>query len=330
MDLTTTYLGLKLKNPLVASPSPLWRNLDKLKKVEEAGAAAVVLYSLFEEQILLEGEQANQSLEEGTYSFSETVTHFPDMPTFRIGPEAYLEHIRQAKASLSIPVIGSLNAFSAGSWTKYARLIQEAGADGLELNMYWLSSEIGLECSTVEKFYRDVVAEVARQVSIPVAVKLSPFFSSLPDLIQDLTKAGAKGAVLFNRFYQPDIDVEAREFVPRLKLSTSDDLLLPLRWIALLHHRVSADLALTSGVHTTEDTIKGLMAGATVTMMTSEILKNGVGRFSAILKEMDAWLEAHEYASVSELRGSMSLKATANIAALEHVNYVKVLSSYPA
>jgi dihydroorotate dehydrogenase (fumarate) len=328
MDLTTTYLGLKLKNPLVASSSPLSRNLSKLKQLEEAGASAIVLHSLFEEQIALESEQTNQAMEELAYSFVEFSTYFPDTPGFQIGPEEYLEHIRKAKASLSIPVIGSLNAFSAGNWIRYAKLIEEAGADALELNMYWLSSELGLEGSTVEGFYRDVVGEVVRQTSLPVAVKLSPFFSSLPDMIRDLGKAGAKGAVLFNRFYQPDIDIEARDFVPHLKLSTSDDLLLPLRWIAILHQRVNVDLGLSSGVHSTADVLKGLMAGAAVTMMTSEILQHGLMRFGAILQELEEWMEPHGYDRLTDLCGCMSLRATANIAALEHANYVKVLSSY--
>lgn len=328
MDLTTTYLGLKLKSPLMAGASPLSRDLGKLRQLEDGGAAAVVFHSLFEEQILFDSEQANRSMDEGTYSFAEYTTYYPDVPGFRIGPEAHLDHIRKAKASLSIPVIASLNAFSAGSWISYAKLCQEAGADAVELNMYWLSSELGLACGTVEKFYHDVVAEVVRQVSIPVSIKLSPFFSSLPDLIQDLSKVGAKGCVLFNRFYQPDIDTEVRGYVPHLRLSTSDDLLLPLRWIAILHQRVDTDLALSSGAHTTDDVVKSLMAGATVTMLVSEILQHGAGRFSAIRKELEAWLEEHEYDNLSTLRGCMSLKATANSAALEHSNYVKVLSTY--
>jgi dihydroorotate dehydrogenase (fumarate) len=327
-DLSTTYLGLSLSNPLIPSSSPLTRRLDGLKKMEDAGAGAVVLYSLFEEQALLESKMLDLYLSEGTESFAEALTYLPEAPDYRTGPDDYMEHIFKAKAALSIPVIASLNGYSPGGWVRYAREMEQAGADALELNMYFVATDPNMSGRAIEDMYVELLSEVKSHVKIPIGVKLSPFFTSLPNMAMRLTKAGARGLVLFNRFYQPDIDIEMLDVVPHLVLSDSEDLRLPLRWIAVLYGKVDADLALTSGVHTTEDVVKGLLAGATVTMMASELLQNGLGRLSAILKDLHIWLEEHEYESVAQLEGSMSLQSVANPAAFERANYMRVLGSY--
>lgn len=328
VDLTTTYLGLHLRNPLVPSASPLTNKLASLRRLEAAGAAAVVLHSLFEEQITLESRLLDRYLTYGTEGYAEAISYFPEASEYKTGPDEYLEHVRAAKSALSIPVIASLNGVSSGGWLRYARDIQAAGADALELNMYFLPTDPDVRGDEVEDMYARLLDEIKRAVTIPVAVKLGPFFSSLPNMARRLTRAGADGLVLFNRFYQPDIDVEALEITPHLVLSTSDDLRLPLRWIAILYGRVVADLALTSGVHTVEDALKGLMAGACVVMLASTLLQNGIGRLTEILDGLEAWLTEHEYESVAQLRGSMSLKSVANPAALERANYMKVLNSY--
>lgn len=349
MNLSTSYLGLKLKNPLVPSSSPLCRRLDLLKRMEDEGAAAVVLHSLFEEQITLESGMLDRALTHGTESYAEALSYFPNAPEYRTGPEEYLDHVRKAKEALSIPVIASLNGVSSGGWVDFAREIQRAGADALELNVYYLPADTFLRGDTVEDRYADLLVDVRRALtgpagadflrssemmrgspsaSLPVAVKLSPFFSALPHLAQRLARSGAQGLVLFNRFYQPDIDVEKLDVVPALTLSDSNDIRLPLRWIAILYGRVEADLALSSGVHTATDVLKGLMAGAAITMMTSELLQNGVGRLGEILTELDEWLESHDYESVAQLRGSMSHRHVAEPAAFERANYMRVLSSH--
>ncbi len=327
-DLSTTYLGLKLKNPLVPSSSPLMRQVDDLKRMEDAGAGAVVLHSLFEEQILLESQALDRHLHAGVESFAEATTYFPEAADYRFSSDEYLEHVAHAKQALGIPVIGSLNGYSPGGWVRYAREIERAGADALELNMYFVPSDPTIQGGALEDMYLDLLLEVKRSVSIPIAVKLSPFFSSLPNVAWRMGRAGARGLVLFNRFYQPDIDVELLDVVPRLVLSSSDDLRLPLRWIAILYGRVEVDLALTSGVHTAQDVVKGLLAGAAVTMIASELLQNGIGRLADILRDLNAWLVEHEYESVGQLEGSMSLRSVANPAAFERSNYVRVLSSY--
>ena len=327
-DLTTTYLGLNLKNPLVASASPLSKKADHAKKLEDAGVSAIVMYSLFEEQIIHDSLELDHYLTRGTNSFAEAITYLPDLSTYNMGPERYLDHLSSLKKTVSIPVIGSLNGVSKGGWTHYARLMQDAGADAVELNMYYLSADPDLNGQELEDNYVDLVAEVKGAISIPLAVKLSPFITALPNFARRLVTAGADGLVLFNRFYQPDFDLEELEVVPNLVLSTSQELRLPLRWIALLSDRVETDFALTTGVHTAEDALKAMMAGAKVAMMASELLHNGVERVRHILADMKVWMKEHEYESIRQMQGSMSQKATNDPYALRRSNYIKVLSSY--
>ncbi len=330
-DLSTTYLGLNLSSPLVPSASPLSRSLDNIKRMEDAGAAAVVFYSLFEEQINHESQELDFYLSRGTQSFAEALTYFPEPREFTLTPDQYLEHVRKAKAAVSVPIIASLNGVSSGGWIKYALKIEEAGADALELNMYFVPTDADTRSDVLEDMYVDLLVDVQRTVKIPVAVKLSPFFTSLPHTAQRLVRAGAKGLVLFNRFYQPDFDLEALEVVVRPELSTlhtPQALRLPLRWIAILYNRLPVDFALTSGVHTAEDAIKGVMAGASITMMASELLQNGIGRLTAIKADMHRWLEEHEYESVTQMRGSMSQKSVAFPAAFERAHYMRALTGY--
>lgn len=329
MDLRTTYLGLELKNPLVASPSPLARELGNIRRLEDAGAAAVVLNSLFEEEINQESQALDRYLSDGTESYAEALTYFPEAPSYRgVGPDAYLEHIFRAKQAVNIPIIASLNGVSSGGWIRYAKEMEGAGADAIELNIYYLPTSISLSSAEVEQIYIDLVHDIRASVDIPIAVKLSPYFSSMANMMHRLTEAGAKGLVLFNRFYQPDLDLENLEVVPNLVLSHSDEMRLPLRWIAILYGRVAADLALTTGVHNAQDALKAIAAGANVAMMTSEILLNGIGRFSEILTEMRLWLEEREYISIQELHGSLSQVNVAAPAAFERANYIQVVKSY--
>lgn len=329
IDFSTTYMGLTLRNPLVASSSPLSHKVDTICKLEEAGIGAVVMYSLFEEQITLESQQLDYFLTHGTESYAEALSYFPDIGNYNVGPEEYLNLIRKAKETVDIPIIGSLNGVSAGGWVHYAKLIQEAGADGLELNVYYLPTDPDLPGTAVEEMTVDVVKAVRSEVTIPLAVKIGPFFSSIPHMAKRLAEAGANALVLFNRFYQPDIDIENLEVTPHLVLSTSDELRLPLRWTAILYGRVPVDLAITTGVHTYRDVLKGLMAGAKVTMMASELLQNGLGRIGQILQEMESWMMEYEYSSVQQMIGSVSQKNVAEPAAFERANYMKVLDSYP-
>lgn len=328
VDLSTRYLGLELKNPLVASASPLSKKLDGIRRLEDAGVSAVVMYSLFEEQIVHESLALDHYLTRGSDSFAEALTYFPDLGRYNVGPEGYLELIRKAKESVGIPIIGSLNGVSSGGWIEYARLIQEAGADALELNLYYLPTDPALTAAELEANYVGLVADIHKQIRIPLAVKLSPFFTALPHFAQQMVQAGAKGLVLFNRFYQPDFDIETLEVVPSLVLSTSEELRLPLRWIAILYGRVAADMALSSGVHTGQDVIKALMAGAKVAMTTSALLRHGLKRAGEILQEMQAWMETFEYQSVQQMIGSMSQQAVAEPAAFERANYMKALLTY--
>ena len=325
MDLSTTYLGLSLKNPIVPSASPLSHSLDGIKRLEDSGAAAIVMYSLFEEQIEHESAELEHYLSYGTESFAEALTYFPD---YNLGPEEYVELLHKAKQSLGIPVIGSLNGISTGGWVRFAAKIEEAGADAIELNVYYIPTDPKLAGSDVEERYLDVLRAVKQAVKIPVAMKLSPFFSSMAGMAHRLDAAGVDGLVLFNRFYQPDIDLELLEVTPNVILSTPQALRLPLRWIAILHGRIKANLAATSGIHTTRDVLKMLMAGADVTMMCSELLKNGPGRIKEVLAELDQWMVEHEYTSVKQMKGSMSQKSIADPAAFERANYMKALNSY--
>ncbi len=327
VDLTTTYLGLQLKNPLVASASPISKKLDGVRRLEDAGVSAVVMYSLFEEQIIHESLALDHYLSRGSESQPEAQTYFPDLDNYNVGPDSYLELIRKIKAVVQIPVIGSLNGATNGGWVDYARRIQEAGADALELNIYQIPTDPGVSAQQVEQACIDIVRSVRSQVTIPLAVKLSPFFTSLPNLAAQLAEAGANGLVLFNRFYQPDLDIETLEVVPNLVLSTSEELRLPLRWIAILYGRVQTDLALSSGVHTHVDVIKALMAGANVAMTTSELLQKGIPRAGEILADLHRWMEKFEYESVRQMTGSMSQQAVADPAAFERANYMKALTS---
>ncbi|MBE2237543.1 MAG: dihydroorotate dehydrogenase-like protein [Caldilineaceae bacterium] len=328
VDLTTNYLGLKLKHPVVPSASPLSDNLDKIKRLEDAGASAIVMYSLFEEQIVGESHLLDHYLSYGAESFAEALDYFPEMDSYNIGPNAYLDLLRRAKESVQIPIIGSLNGVSTGGWVEYARMIQEAGADALELNIYYIPTDPALTSAEVEQMYLDVVHDVKASISIPLAIKVGPFFSSFANMAMRLAKAGADSLVIFNRFYQPDFDLERLEVTPNLTLSSSWELRLPLRWVSILYGRVSVDLAITRGVHSYEDVLKGVMAGANVTMMTSELLRNGVQRMGLVVQEMAQWLEDHEYHSLAQARGSMSQKNVAEPAAFERANYMKVLQSW--
>lgn len=327
-DLTTTYLGLTLKTPLVPSASPLSRRVETVRQLEAAGAGAVVVYSLFEEQITHESFELDHYLDLGAHSYAECMSYFPDFETYNVGPERYLDHIRRLKDAVNIPVIASLNGVSAGGWVEYARRMEEAGADAVELNIYYLPADPDLSAEELETTYAHLVRQVAGEVTIPVAVKLSPFFTALPHVARRLTHEGARGLVLFNRFYQPDLDIESLRVVPNLELSTSHELRLPLRWIAMLHGRVPVDLALTSGVHSAGDVVKAVMSGASVAMLASELLAHGVGRLSEIAADFERWLDEHEYDSVAQMRGSMSQRAVAEPAAFERANYLRVLDAY--
>jgi dihydroorotate dehydrogenase (fumarate) len=329
VDLTTTYLGLKLKNPIVASAAqPISEKLETAKRLEEAGISALVMYSLFEEQIIHESLELDHYLSTGTDFSREVTSYYPQTGNFTLTPETYIEAVHKTKRALSIPVIGSLNGVSTGGWIKYARKIEEAGADALELNLYYLATDPTLTASELEESYVTLVGDVCKSIKIPVGVKLSPFLTAIPNVAQRLAKAGAKGLVLFNRFYQPDIDLETLEVVPNLVLSNSNDMRLPLRWIAILYGRVQADLALTSGVHTAEDVLKAMMAGANVAMMTSELLQNGFSRVPTILADIEKWMVDREYSSIQQMRGSLSQKSVKEPAAFERANYMKILNSY--
>lgn len=328
MNLTTNYLGMDLKNPIVASSSPLSHTVDSIRRLEDAGAAAVVMYSLFEEQIGFDSYYIDYHLTQGIDSYAESISYFPDMQSYNVGPDEYMNLIRRAKKAVDIPIIGSLNGTSVGGWTDYASMIEDAGADALELNIYYVPANTEVTGFEVESLYLDIVSTVRETVTIPIAVKLSPFFSSIANMTCRLADHGADGLVLFNRFYQPDFDLEKLEVTPHLVLSNSSELRLPLRWVAILYGRVSADFAITTGVHTAEDVVKGLMAGAKVTMMASELLQNGVKRIPQVLNDLVNWMREHEYESVVQMIGAMSQKHCAEPAAFERANYMKVLHSY--
>ena len=328
VDLSTTYLGLNLKNPLVASASPLSEKVETVNKMEEAGIAAVVMYSLFEEQIIHESLELDHFLFYGSESSAEIDSFYPQSGKYTLKAEAYIETLKKIKQSVNIPVIGSLNGVSTGGWIKYARKIEDAGADALELNLYFLPTNPALTATQIEENYITLVSDVRKSIKIPLAVKLSPFFTSIPNISKRLVEAGANGLVLFNRFYQPDLDLENLEVTPNLVLSTSNELRLPLRWIAILYGQIKTDLALTSGIHTAEDVLKACMAGASVAMTASELLANGIDRVPAILADMENWMTGHEYESIKQLKGSLSQKAVKEPAVFERANYMKVLNSF--
>jgi dihydroorotate dehydrogenase (fumarate) len=328
MDLSTVYLGLRLRTPLVPSASPLSEDVGNIRKMEDAGAAAVVLHSLFEEQLRRERLELHHHLTQGTESFAESLTYFPEVEEYHLGPEAYLEHIRKAKQAVGIPIIASLNGTSVGGWTNYAWQIEQAGADALELNIYSIPTDMEQTAADVEQTYLDILHAVLSVVTIPVAVKLGPFFSNFAAMARRLDDGGADGLVLFNRFYQPDIDLEDLEIRPNLLLSTPHALRLPMRWIALLYGRVEADLAATSGIHQAQDVLKMLLVGASVTQLCSVLLRKGIEHIRQIEHDLVRWLEEHEYQSVRQLRGSMSQKNCADPSAFERAQYMKTLHSY--
>ena len=327
MDLSTNYLGLKLRTPLVVSASPLSEDVDNIKRLSDAGAAAIVLYSLFEEQLRQDRLELNEHLQNGTDSFAEALSYFPEPDEYRLGPEEYLKHIAAAKKAVNIPIIASLNASSNGGWTSYAKQIQQAGADALELNIYYIPTSLELTGTEVELTYLDILKAVKAEVTIPIAVKLSPFFSSFANMAKRLDQAGANGLVLFNRFYQPDIDLETLEVKPDILLSTPMAMRLPLRWIALLHGRINASLAATSGIHRASDVLKMLMAGADVTMLCSTLLRHGIPKITAIERDLIIWMKEHDYKSVRQLKGSMSQENCAEPAAFERAQYMKAICS---
>jgi dihydroorotate dehydrogenase (fumarate) len=325
IDLSTVYLGMKLRTPLVASASPLSQDLDGIRRLEDAGASAIVLYSLFEEQLRQEAMELDYHLSAGTESFAESLTYFPMHSEFRTGPEGYLEHIEAAKKAVQIPVIASLNGATLGGWTKYAKAMEDAGADAIECNIYFIPSEMDIPGYEVEQRYVDIVRAVKSSVRIPVAIKLSPFFSNMAHMAKWLVDAGANALVLFNRFYQPDIDLNELEVRPNVLLSTPQALRLPLTWIGILYGRVRASLAATSGIHGAEDVIKLLMAGADVTMLCSSLLRNGIGHLSTIERELREWMEEHEYESVDQMQGSMSQIRCADPSAFERAQYMRAV-----
>lgn len=326
-DLSTAYTGLALKNPIVVSSSSLAKDVGKVREMEDSGAAAVVLHSLFEEQVTVEEQQLNENLLLGTDTFAEALNYFPDFEKFTFAPDEYVSHLQKVKEAVDIPVIGSLNGISKGGWVRYAGEIEQAGADGLELNIYFLPTDAAVTGSTIEAEYVELVTAVKKDLNIPVSVKLNPFLSSIPNTAARLADAGADGLVLFNRFYQPDIDIETLEVVPRLKLSTSDELLLRIRWVAILFGRLNADLAVTGGVHTPEDIVKCVLAGANAVMTTSALLENGIAYVREMLSGLSAWMEKHGYESISQMRGAMSQKSVAEPAAFERANYLKMIGA---
>lgn len=330
MDLTTRYMGLTLKHPVVPSASPLSKNLDGVKRLEDAGASAIVTSSLFEEQIDAESHRLDHYLSYGEESFAEAQQYFPDLQSYNVGRDEYLELLSGAKAAVEVPVIASLNGVSTGGWTRYARLMQDAGADALELNVYYIPTDPDLSSTEIERMYVEVLQEVKQSVTIPVAAKVGPFFTAFAHVARQLEHAGADALVLFNRFYQPDFDLDELEVVPHLVLSDSDELRLPLRWTAILHGRVGVDLAITSGVHTGADALKAMMAGAKVVQVASELLHGGLGRLQQIVDEMAAWMHEKEYDSIRQMQGSMSQKNVAEPAAFERANYMKTLASWKA
>jgi dihydroorotate dehydrogenase (fumarate) len=328
IDLSTRYLGLSLRNPLVCSSSPLCQDLSSLKRMEDAGASAVVLHSLFEEQIEIESLDLSRYLDYGTEGYAESLSFFPEMADYNLGPEGYLEHIREAKALLKIPVIASLNGHTRGGWIRYAKLIQQAGADALELNMYHIPTDPERSAMDIEDDLVALVGEVAHEVKIPIAVKLSPFYTAPVQLARRLDEAGASGLVVFNRFYQPDFDLECLEVVPSLWLSTVEELRLRIHWVAILYKRIHGDLAVTGGVHSPQDVLKVVMAGGAVAMMTSALLRHGIEHLSSVLEGVRTWMADHEYDSIKMMRGSMSFQSVANPGAYERANYLKVLRAH--
>jgi len=325
MELTTNYLGLRLKSPLIPSASPLSEDLDNIKRMEDAGAAAIVLYSVFEEQIRYERYELHHHLTQGTESYPEALSYFPDPTELFVGVEDYLRHIERSKASTSIPIIGSLNGSTLGGWTDFAKQIEQAGADALELNLYNIPTDLTESGAEIEKQYVDVLKAVKATVTIPVAVKVSPFFTNFANIAKQFDDAGANGLVLFNRFYQPDIELESLEVVPNVMYSTPMAMRLPMRWVAILFERLGADLAATSGIHRGTDAIKMIMAGASATMLCSCLLRHGIKHLKVIEQELRDWMTEHEYSSIQQMKGSLSQKYCADPGAFERAQYIRAV-----
>jgi dihydroorotate dehydrogenase (fumarate) len=327
-DLTTEYLGLRLKSPLVASSGPLTETLENIQRLEEAGAAAAVLPSIFEEQLAVESNALDRDISRGTESFAESLSYLPAYEDYRQGQDVYLGQIRRAKSACSIPILASLNGTTARGWVRFAKEIEQAGADALELNTYSLATGPSETSATIEKELIALVRQVKEATNIPVAVKLSPQYTSIPHLALELDRAGADALVLFNRFYQPDFDIEELNVSPKLTLSRPEELLLRLHWVAILYGDVRADLAVTGGVHSAEGVLKSIMAGAQVAMMTSALLAKGIAHLTTMQNDLVRWMEQHEYESIRQMRGSLSRRAVPDPSAFERGNYIKTLSSY--
>ncbi len=328
IDLSTNYMGINLKNPIVASSSYLWEDPNNIKKAEKSGASAVVLHSLFEEQLEIEQEELNEFLLQGTESYAEALTYFPEINDFKFAPDEYIELLKEVKDSSGIPIIGSLNGVSEGGWIKYAKKIEEAGADALELNIYYIPTDISIDSTKIENNYVNLVKSVKQKIKIPLAIKLSPYFTSTPYLLKKIEEAGADAFVIFNRFYQPDVDINNLEIFPNLVLSRSEELRLRLRWAAIMYGKIKPDIAITGGVHTGSDVIKTIMAGANVSMTTSALIKNGIGHVEKILSEVEEWLSNNNYESIKEIQGLVSQKNVLEPSAYERANYMKTLGSY--
>jgi dihydroorotate dehydrogenase (fumarate) len=328
IDLSTNYLGLRLKNPIVVSASPLSEKLENFSRMRDAGAGAIVMYSLFEEQIEAESENIDSALEYGANSYGEATSYLPDMPKYHVGPDRYLDLLQKAKKSVDIPVIASLNGKSRGGWSRYAQYLEEAGADALELNIFNIPTDPAISAQQLEDGYVELVRAIRKQVRIPISVKLGPYFTSLANFAKRIGEAGADGVVIFNRFYQPDFDLEELEVTPNLVLSSPHELRLRLHWAAILYHQVETYVAITGGVHDSTDVLKCMMAGSNVAMMTSALLKYGIEHIGVVLAGMEAWMEEHEYTSIKQMRGSMSLVNVEDPTAFLRGNYLKMLGSY--
>lgn len=328
MNLKTNYLGKELDSPLVASASPLSQDIDSIKKIEDAGGSAVVIYSLFEEQLKLEQKEMHFHTTQYNELSAEAGSFFPDPSEYKLGPDQYLEHISKAKAAVNIPIIASINGSTIGGWTEFAKKMQEAGADAIELNIYHIPTELDMCSVDVEQSYIDILKSVKAAVNIPVALKLSPFFTNFSNMAKRFDDAGADALVLFNRFYQPDINLDDLVIEPKVTLSNSTNSRVPMRWIAMLKDRVKADLAATSGIHTSQDVIKLVMAGADVTMMCSALLMHGVGHINKVKGELSQWLESHEYESLAQMQGSMSASKIGLSSGYERAQYMKAITNY--
>ena len=328
IDLSTNYLGLKLRNPIVVSASPLTEKLENFSRLEEAGASAIVMYSLMEEQIEADSENIDNALEYGANSYAESTSYLPDMQKYHIGPDRYLELLHKGKNSVSIPVIGSLNGRSPGGWVRYSEYMEQAGADALELNLFDVPSDPDVSAEELENRYCNIVRTIRKSVRIPIAVKVGPYFSSFANFAKKLAQAGADGVVIFNRFYQPDFDLEEMEVTPNLVLSSPHELRLRLHWAAILYHQVETYIAVTGGVHDATDVLKCMMAGAHVTMMTSALLKYSIEHIGVVLAGIESWMDEHEYVSIRQMRGAMSMVNIENPNAFLRGNYLKTLGSY--